>query len=56
MKLMLFWSFDFPDFFLSYRKYFNLNLYIGKKVQEFFFIALKISYFGGVKKNENKSR
>ena len=39
---MLFWSFIFRETYIFYRGYFNLNCYIGKKVQKNFLVGLKI--------------
>ena len=42
VKVIRFWSFDFPKTFVCYRGYFKLNCYIGKKVQTNFLMGLKI--------------
>ena len=40
--LIRFWYFIFPETYICYRRYFNLNFYIGKKVQKNFLMGLKI--------------
>ena len=57
-KVMLFWSFIFPETYICYRGYFNLNFYIGKKVQKNFLMGLKIwwSWGSGIFFFQNHSR
>ena len=48
--MMLFWSFIFPETFIYYRGYFNLNSYIGKKVQTKFSYGVKNLVNLGIRK------
>ena len=41
-KVIRFWSFIFPETYICYRGYFNINYYISKKVQKNFIMGLKI--------------
>ena len=54
-KVILFWSFDFPETFICYRGYFNLNCNIGKKVQKNFLMGLKFCEVGGLEFFSSKS-
>ena len=47
---MLFWSFIFPETYICYRGYFNLNFYIGKKVLKIFPKGLNIWRSQGLEK------
>ena len=46
-KMTIFWSFIFLETYICYRGYFNLNYYIGKKVQKNFLMGLKIWWSWG---------
>ena len=45
--MMIFWIFDFYKTFKCYWGYFNLNFYIGKKVQKNFIMGLKFGEVEG---------